>query len=70
MGDTYLLTNTTREQFQQLVYRPTGFRPTVEQYFVEHPDAVLIGDGIHLSLAGRIRLTERIAQLISSLADF
>jgi len=70
MGDTYLLTNTNREQFQQLVYRPTGFRPTVEQYFVDRPDAVLIGDGIHLSLAGRIRLTQRIAQLISSLADF
>lgn len=70
MGDSYLLTTTTREQFQQLVYRPTGFRPTVEQFFVDHPDAALIGDGIHLSLPGRLRLTQRIAQLISSLSDF
>ncbi len=70
MGDSYLLTNTNRNQFQQLVYRPTGFRPTVEQYFVDHPDAVLIGDGIHLSLEGRLRLTQRIAQLISHLSDF
>jgi hypothetical protein len=70
MGPLYLLTSATRDEFNALVYRPTGFRPVVEQFFVEHPDGVLIGDGIHLSLAGRIRLMQRMAQIISRMSDF
>jgi hypothetical protein len=59
--------NTTRAQFEALVFRPTAFKTKVEAYFRDNPDALLIGDGIHLSLAGRVRLMQRIAEWISRL---
>jgi len=65
MGLSYLLGETDQAHFLALVYRPTGFRPTVEGFFKDHPDGSVIGDGIHLSLAGRIRLMQRMAAIIS-----
>jgi hypothetical protein len=70
MGMSYLLTDIDRDQFKALIYGPSGFRPKVEQFFVDHPDGHVIGDGIHLGLAGRIRLMHSLAQLISRLSDF
>jgi hypothetical protein len=70
MGNSYLLIGADRAHFEELIFRPTGFRPTVEKYFAENPEGAVIGDGIHLGLAGRVRLTQRIAELISQLSDF
>ncbi len=70
MDTAYVLTGATRAEYDALVYRPTGFQKQVEAFFQENPDARLIGDGIHLSLAGRIRLSQRMAQMIARLSDF
>ena len=70
MGTSYLLGDTTLTDFQALVFRPTGFRPTVEAFFKDHPDSYVIGDGIHLSLAGRTRLMQRLAAIISRSSAF
>ncbi|MEP7289559.1 MAG: hypothetical protein ABI947_27740 [Chloroflexota bacterium] len=70
MGNGYLLIGATRDEFQQMVYKSTGFKPIVDQFFADNPTAQIIGDGIHLSPAGRVRLTQSMAQLISHLSDF
>ena len=70
MSDSYVLTGATRDEYNALVYRPTGFQKRVEDFFAANPDARLIGDGIHLSLAGRIRLSQRMAAMIKRLSDF
>jgi hypothetical protein len=67
MGDSYLLQNTDSAEFKQLLFKSTGFEPTVEQFFSDHPDQSIIGDGIHLSYEGRERLMQYMANLISRL---
>jgi hypothetical protein len=70
LGTSYLLTDIDKDQFKTLIYGPSGFRPKVEQFFADHPDGHVIGDGIHLGLPGRIRLMHSLAQLISRMSDF
>lgn len=70
MGDSYILTGATRAEYNALMYRPTGFQKQVEGFFEANPGGRLIGDGIHLSLAGRIRLSQRMAEMIKRLSDF
>jgi hypothetical protein len=65
MGNDYILTGATRDEFKDIVYSNTGFRPTAEQFLEDNPNARLIGDGIHLSIPGRIRLMSRLAAMIS-----
>jgi len=67
MGEDHILGETSREAYQAALYRTTSFSPILDSFFSEHPDGLLIGDGIHLSLAGRDRLAERLAQLIFDL---
>lgn len=68
MGSSYILGETTRAQYEAMVHRNTGFRPRVEAFFQDNPTAKIIGDGIHLSLAGRVRLLQRLAEWISRLS--
>jgi lysophospholipase L1-like esterase len=68
MGPTYILGETTKAQYEAMVHRNTGFRPRVEAFFSENPTVKIIGDGIHLSLAGRVRLLQRLAEWISRLS--
>jgi len=70
MGKSYILGPTTREAFDTLYYAPTDFKPRIDYYFKENPGGLLIGDGIHLSYAGRARLTQEIAKRISRMMDF
>lgn len=65
LGNSYLLKETTRAQYEALVNRPTAFRARVERFYEVNPDGRIIGDGMHLSLAGRIRLMQRMAEWIS-----
>jgi lysophospholipase L1-like esterase len=68
MGSSYILGETTKAQYEAMVHRNTGFRPRVEAFFQNNPSAKIIGDGIHLSLAGRVRLLRRLAEWISRLS--
>lgn len=67
MDTPYVLAETTRAQYDALVYRQTAFMARVDSFFQANPDGALIGDGIHLSLAGRERLMQRMAEWISRL---
>ncbi len=67
MENSFLLMETTHAQYDALVYRPTAFMARVDAFFRSNPNGQLIGDGIHLSLAGRVRLMQRIAEWISYL---
>lgn len=62
----YVLKGANRAEFQKLIFGDTGFRPTVEDFLKNNPTARLIGDGLHLSLEGRIRLMGALAQMISA----
>jgi hypothetical protein len=65
MDAPYMLATTSQAQYRILVFRPTGFQAKVDTYFQENPDGYLIGDGIHLSMEGRVRLMRRMAEWIS-----
>ncbi len=67
MNTSYVLALTTQAEYRAAFYRPTGFTPRIEAFFKDHPDGQLIGDGIHLSLAGRTRLLHHLAELISQM---
>jgi hypothetical protein len=67
MDTPYVLAETTQAQYEALVYRQTAFMARVDSFFQANPDGALIGDGIHLSLAGRERLMQRMAEWISRL---
>jgi hypothetical protein len=61
----YVLKGANRDEFKRLVFGNTGFRPTVEEFFKNNPTARLIGDGLHLSLEGRMQLMQALATMIS-----
>jgi hypothetical protein len=69
MDTPYILSLTTQDKYRALFYRTTGFTPRIEAFFRDNPNGQLIGDGIHLSLAGRIRLMQYLAEWISRLSD-
>lgn len=69
MGTSHVLGETTLQAYQAALYRETSYTPTLDDFFANHPDGVIIGDGIHLSLAGRDRLAERLAGVIFELND-
>jgi lysophospholipase L1-like esterase len=64
MGMAHVLGETTREDFEAALDRENSYTAMVWDYFERHPDGALVGDGIHLSLAGRDRLAERLAAII------
>jgi hypothetical protein len=69
MEKSYILSLTSQDDYRALFYRTTGFAPRIEAFFRENPNGQLIGDGIHLSLAGRVRLMQYLAEWISRLSD-
>jgi hypothetical protein len=69
METPYILSLTTQAEYRVLFYRTTGFASRIEAFFRENPNGQLIGDGIHLSLTGRIRLMQYLAEWISRLSD-
>jgi hypothetical protein len=64
MASPHVLGDTTRADYEAALYRTNRFSEILDDYFASHPDGALIGDGIHLSLAGRDRLAEHLAQII------
>jgi hypothetical protein len=69
MGTTYILGITSRQAYEAIVYRTSRYDYVIEGYYERKPDGVLVGDGIHLSLDGRDRLTERLAEIIFDMND-
>ncbi len=69
MGTTYILGITSRQAYEAIVYRTSRYDYVIEGYYERKPEGVLVGDGIHLSLDGRDRLTERLAEIIFDMND-
>jgi hypothetical protein len=69
MDSPVVLGETTRADYEAALNRTTYNTPMLDDFFAKNPDGVLIGDGIHLSLAGRDRLAVRLAQIIFDLND-
>ena len=69
MENAHVLGETSQAVFRASLYRENGYTPIIYDYFARYPDGVLIGDGIHLSQAGRERLAQRLAQIIFDLND-
>lgn len=67
MDSPHVLGTLTFEDFQATQYQATQFTEILEDYFEDNPGGYLVGDGIHLSLAGRDRLAERLAGVINEL---
>lgn len=67
MQSPHVLGALSMEDFRAAQYRSTQFTAVLEDYFEENPGGYLIGDGIHLSLAGRDRLSERLAGVIADM---
>ena len=68
LGAGHVLGLTTREEFEAMLWRETGYTPAIWAYFEQHPDGTITGDGVHLSLAGRDRLAAGLARLILELS--
>jgi hypothetical protein len=69
-GTPYVFDRVTRNEWNSIVARKSSFATRVQQYFEDTPDGVIIGDGIHLSYAGRVRLLGWLAETISRMSDF
>jgi lysophospholipase L1-like esterase len=67
MASPHVLGATDYADYQASLDRVNGYTPIIDAYFAAHPDGELVGDGIHLSLAGRDRMAERLAAIINNL---
>jgi len=67
MDSPHVLGTLTLDDFRAAQYQSTQFTAILEDYFEQNPEGTLTGDGIHLSLAGRDRLAERLAQIINEM---
>lgn len=63
MGKDYVLGLTSKADYDASLFRRNRYTQLIDDYWAQHPDGALIGDGIHLSLAGRIRFTQKIAKI-------
>lgn len=71
MESPAVLGKTSLQDYEAALYQTNGFTHVLDDYFGKNPEGFLIGDGIHLSLAGRDRLAERLAQILFDLnSDF
>ena len=57
---SYVVKETTRTEFEAALYRSTSRTPQIQDYFAANPDGTIMGDGIHLSLAGRDALMRQL----------
>lgn len=67
LDPAHVLGETTLEEFEASLHRENGYTVLITDYFDRHPDGTIIGDGIHLSPAGRDRLAEGVANMIFEL---
>ncbi len=66
MTESYVLGVTSKADYDASFYRRNRYTPLIDDYWAQHPDGALIGDGIHLSLAGRIRFTQELAKAVAA----
>ncbi|MBX3082376.1 MAG: hypothetical protein KF716_12140 [Anaerolineae bacterium] len=72
MGDTYVIKLTTHDELYALVAEPPANNSKIllEAYFANNPNGQILGDGVHLTPAGKRRLAEFIVQTILNLPPF
>lgn len=71
LDPAHVLGETSKADFEASLDRENGYTPLITDYFARYPDGTIVGDGIHMSLAGRDRLAARLAGLIMEMnAEF
>ncbi|MFQ3534579.1 MAG: hypothetical protein SNJ58_01755 [Aggregatilineales bacterium] len=71
MGIQHVIGLTTRNAFERSLVGPLRpeARAWLDAFYAEEPNGLLLGDGVHLSVAGKDALARYLAQLIQSLPD-
>jgi len=64
-GQSYVLGTTSKADYEASLFRRNGYSHFIDDYWAQHPDGALIGDGIHLNRAGRIRFTRELAKYVA-----
>ncbi len=64
MGKDYVLGLTSKADYEASLFKRNRYTTLIDEYWSQHPDGTLIGDGIHLSLAGRMRFAREVAKAV------
>ncbi len=71
MGIQHVIGLTTRNAFERSLISPlrSEAREWLDAFYAEEPNGLLLGDGVHLSVAGKDALARYLAELIERLPD-
>lgn len=71
MGMEHVIGLTTRDAFERSIISPlrSEAREWLNSFYAQEPNGLLLGDGVHLSVAGKDALARYLAQLILDLPD-
>jgi lysophospholipase L1-like esterase len=71
LGIAHVIGLTTREAFERSLISPlrAEARAWLNSFYEEEPNGLLLGDGVHLSIAGKDALARYLAELIQALPD-
>jgi lysophospholipase L1-like esterase len=71
MGIAHVIGLTTRDAFERSIISPlrAEARAWLNSFYEEEPNGLLLGDGVHLSVAGKDALARYLAELIQALPD-
>jgi lysophospholipase L1-like esterase len=71
LGIAHVIGLTTREAFERSLISPlrAEARAWLNSFYEEEPNGLLLGDGVHLSVAGKDALARYLAELIQALPD-
>lgn len=71
MGIQHVIGLTTRNDFERSLISPlrSEAREWLDAFYAEEPNGLLLGDGVHLSVAGKDALARYLAELIERLPD-
>ncbi len=71
MGIAHVIGLTTREAFERSLVSPirAEARDWLRSFYEQEPNGLLLGDGVHLSVAGKEALARYLAQLLERLPD-
>jgi lysophospholipase L1-like esterase len=61
----YLFENVTEADYREAFHTETGITPLIDAFFAANPDGVLIGDGFHLGMAGRVAIMQHLVEQIA-----
>ncbi len=64
MTEPVVISEVSLEEYEASLYRTNVYSATIDEFFQRNPDGIIIGDGIHLSQAGRDKLARQLARII------